>query len=240
MSTAVLLTLLGLALVDSTSIGTLVLPLLMLVHPRVRADRVLIYLATLVVFYLALGVVILLVGDTVASAVTSLDGVEALDWVQLVVGAGLLIGSFWPDTPWAKAAAQGRAESGRPSRAQRWVDTIVTGEGRATTVVGVALGAGLIEAASMLPYLGALALIGASGTSFAAQVGVLGAYNLVMVAPALVLLVVRLALRARADHLLERVAGWLGERLGGAVWWVIGIVGFFVAADAANRLGLLG
>ncbi len=240
MATAALLTLVGLALVDSTSIGTLVLPLLMLVHPRVRADRVLIYLATLTVFYLAMGLVILLVGDSVVSAVTSLDGSEALDWVQLVVGLGLLVGSFWPDTRWARAAAQRRAESGRASRAQRWVDAIVSGDGRAATVAGVALVAGVIEAASMLPYLGALALIGASGTSFPVQVGVLAAYNVVMVVPALALLGVRLALGARADAVLARVADWVGERVGGAVWWVIGIVGFFVAADAVTRLGLLG
>ncbi|MGJ9423237.1 GAP family protein [Aeromicrobium sp. CF3.5] len=240
MTTTVLLALAGLALIDSTSIGTLVLPLLMLVHPRVRADRVLIYLATLATFYLALGVVILLVGDTVASAVSSLDGSRALDWAQVVVGLGLLVGSFWPDTPWAKAAARERAESGRPSRAQRWVDTIVTGDGRVATVAGVALVAGLIEAASMLPYLGALALIGASGVPLAAQIGILGAYNLTMIVPALALLAARLALRSRADALLERVAGWIGDRVGGAIWWVIGIAGFFLAADAVTRLGLLG
>lgn len=234
-----LLALAGLALIDSTSIGTLVLPLLMLVHPRVRADRVLIYLATLAAFYLVLGVVILLVGDTVASSVSSLDGSRTLDWAQVVVGLGLLVGSFWPDTPWAKEAAQQRAASGQPSRAQRWVDTIVTGDGRVGTVAGVALVAGLIEAASMLPYLGALALIGASGVPFVAQVGILGAYNLIMIIPALVLLGARLALRSRADALLERVAGWVGDRVGGAIWWVIGIAGFFLAADAVARLGLL-
>ncbi len=239
MTTTALLALTGLALIDSTSIGTLVLPLLMLVHPRVRADRVLIYLATLATFYLVLGVVILLVGDTVASAFSSLDGSRALDWAQVVVGVGLLLGSFWPDTPWAKAAAQKRAASGAPSRAQGWVDTIVTGDGRVTTVAGVALLAGLIEAASMLPYLGALALLGASGVSFAAQVGILAGYNLLMIVPALVLLGARLALRDRADALLERVAGWVGERVGGAVWWVVGIAGFFLAADAVARLGLL-
>lgn len=240
MATTAILTLAGLALIDSTSIGTLVLPLLMLVHPRVKADRVLVYLGTIVAFYLALGITILLVGDAVASAVSSVDGSRALDRVQLVVGLGLLIGSFWPDTPWAKAAARERAESGRPARAQRWVDTIVTGEGRVATVVGVALLAGLVEAASMLPYLGALALIGASGVPLAAQVGILGLYNLVMVVPALVLLGARLALRSRADAPLERVAGWIGERVGGAIWWVVGIAGFFLAADAVTRLGLLG
>ena len=240
MTPTVLLALAGLALVDSTSIGTLVLPLLMLVHPRVRADRVVIYLATLATFYLVLGAVILLVGDSVASALSSLDSSRALDWAQVVVGVGLLVGSFWPDTPWAKAAAQERAASGRPSRAQRWVDTIATGDGRVTTVAGVALVAGLIEAASMLPYLGALVLIGASGVPFVGQVGILAAYNLVMVVPALVLLGARLALRSRADALLERAAAWVGERVGGAVWWVVGIAGFFLAADAVNRLGLLG
>ncbi len=82
----------GLALVDSTSFGTLVIPLVLLVQPRVQAARIAVYLATIGTFYLALGLV-LLGGATWAR--TSLSGAsDALSSttayiVQAVIDAGL-------------------------------------------------------------------------------------------------------------------------------------------------------
>ena len=57
MSTATAASLVGLALVDSTSFGTLLIPVWLLLAPgRTRWGRVLLYLGTVAVFYLALGV----------------------------------------------------------------------------------------------------------------------------------------------------------------------------------------
>lgn len=49
----------GLALLDSLSVGTLVIPVLMLLSPRVRAGSVLRYLSALAAFYFAIGLVLL-------------------------------------------------------------------------------------------------------------------------------------------------------------------------------------
>lgn len=240
MDVAALLALAGLAIVDSTSIGTLVLPVLMLAHPRVRASRVLIYLTTISVFYLGLGVVLLFgadaLADAVADAAGSLEGNRAVDVVQLVVGAALLAGSFWPDTPWGKRATARRADDPASGRTGRWVDAVVADGAKPTTVIGVALVAGLIEAASMLPYLGAVAIVGSSDLALPGQVGVLAAYVVVMVLPALALLAVRLAAHGWLAPRLDRVSGPLTARMGGAIWWVVGIVGFLLLADAATRL----
>lgn len=240
MDVAALLALAGLALVDSTSIGTLVLPVLMLAHPRVRASRVLIYLTTISVFYLVLGVVLLFgadaLADTVADAAGSLEGNRAVDVVQLVVGAGLLAFSFWPETSWGKRAKARRASDPASGRTGRWVDAVVADGAKVTTVVGVALLAGLIEAASMLPYLGAVAIVGSSDLALPGQVGVLAAYVTVMALPALALLVVRLAAHDWLAPRLGRVSGVLTGQMSGAIWWVVGIVGFLLLADAAGRL----
>ena len=49
-----------LALIDSTSFGTLVIPVwLMLAPGRIRPQRVLVFLVTVAVFYLAVGVALL-------------------------------------------------------------------------------------------------------------------------------------------------------------------------------------
>src|ERR671917_343606 len=52
----------GLALVDSTSFGTLVLPLMMLLSPQVRTRNVVVHLGTLAVFYFGVEVLLLLGG----------------------------------------------------------------------------------------------------------------------------------------------------------------------------------
>ena len=240
MDVSALLALAGLAIVDSTSIGTLVLPVLMLAHPRVRAGRVLLYLATISLFYLALGVLLLLgagaLADTVTDAVGSLEGNRAVDVVQLVVGAALLAGSFWPETSWGKRAKARRAENPASGRTGRWVDAVSADGARATTVIGVALTAGLIEAASMLPYLGAVAIVGSSELALPGQVGVLAAYVAVMALPALALLAVRLAAHDWLSPRLGRVSAVLTGQMSGAIWWVVGIVGFLLVADAARRL----
>ena len=50
-----------LALIDSTSFGTLLIPVWLLLAPgRLRAGRVLVYLGTVAAFYLAVGIVVLL------------------------------------------------------------------------------------------------------------------------------------------------------------------------------------
>lgn len=135
----VLLGLAGLALVDSTSLGTLVIPVLVLAHPRVRAGRVFLYLATISIFYFGLGVALLLGADALAGAWKWLDSNRSVDWIRLLVGAGLLAGSFWPETRWAKAAQAGHAAAGAPNRSGRWVGALVAEGSRAATVVGVAL-----------------------------------------------------------------------------------------------------
>ncbi|HNM96459.1 MAG TPA: hypothetical protein PKK40_00790 [Marmoricola sp.] len=65
-------------------------------------------------------------------------------------------------------------------------------------------------------------------------------YVSVMCAPAILLLWARLALGQRIEDRLRALATRLTHHTGTAMWWVIGIVGFFLAADAVRRLGLLG
>ena len=104
--------LVGLALVDATSFGTLVLPTLMLVQPRVRASRVVLYLAAISAFYFVLGVALLFAAERVLALVAATERSRVVDMVQLVVGLALLAGSFWPDLPWVKQRRQERDAAG--------------------------------------------------------------------------------------------------------------------------------
>lgn len=239
MAIAVILGLVGLALVDSTSFGTLLLPIAMLAHDRLRAGRVLLYLAVIAVFYWLLGLALLAGADWVLRAWSEVGETRTASWVLLVIGVAMLVGSFWPDTPWAKRRQAQAAQRGG-GRQARWRERLVGADSRPGAVVAVALGAGVVEAASMLPYLGAVGIISASGIGFAAGAGVLSGYVVVMVAPALILLALRVALDTRLRPLLARINAFLSRHTAGALWWVVGIIGFFLAADSATRLGLWG
>ena len=160
MDLVVWVSLVVLALVDSTSFGTLVIPLIMLVQPRVRGGRIGLYLATIGVFYLLLGLV-LLGGATWASTALSRTG-DVLSSttsyiVQAAVGVGLFALSFRYD---AKPVARRKAaREGRPTRLERWREAAVGEHATAGAVATLALGAGVVEAASMLLYLAAVGIL---------------------------------------------------------------------------------
>ncbi len=84
-----------LALIDGLSVGTLLIPVFLLLHPgRVRPGRILLYLVTIAAFYLAVGLLFLwgLVNlvDVASDFLASPTGLV----VRLLVGAALLITAF--------------------------------------------------------------------------------------------------------------------------------------------------
>ncbi len=225
-------TLAVLALVDSTSFGTLLIPIWFLLTPgRVRVGRMLVFLGTVAGFYLLLGLALVAGADALLS---NLDGAlenPIVVRLQLVLGAALFGLSFL-------IGRKRPGEEQRPGRLLRWRERAV-GAGARGGVGGLmtlALGAAVLEVATMLPYLAATGIIGSADLSFPERVGVLAAYCLVMVLPALVLLVARLVARRAVEPLLTRISAWM-ERTGAETTsWIVGIVGVVIALDALDRL----
>ncbi|MGI5499399.1 GAP family protein [Lentzea sp. CA-135723] len=209
----------GLALLDSTSIGTLFVPIwLMLTPGRLRLSRFAVYLGTITVFYFAVGILIVL-GAT--QVIDHLDGPVAL-WVQLVIGVLLFAVSF-------------RFDSKKKPNTGRW-QVKINANGSAAALAGIAVLAGVVELATMLPYLGAIGMMSAADLE-PAQIGLLLAgYCLVMIVPALVLLVARLALRQRVEPFLTKISTWFAEKGASTTGWILGIAGFLVTRDAVVRL----
>lgn len=227
--------LLVLALLDSTSFGTLLIPIWFLLAPgRVPVGRVLVFLGTVAAFYLVVGVGLLFGLDAILG---NLDG-----WLddpmvvrgQLVLGVGLFVLSFFIGR---KKDADGEKRS--PGRLTRWRSRALGTDGSQAGLGGLislALAAALLEVATMLPYLGAIGLLGTSELGLPARVGTLAGYCVVMILPALVLLAARLLARRRVEPFLQRVAAWM-ERSGAEMTaWIVGIVGFFLAGDAYSRV----
>ncbi|MFB9676189.1 GAP family protein [Streptosporangium vulgare] len=221
MTTELVLTLGALALVDSTSFGTLGIPAyLLLASDRSPAGRLLVYLATVAAFYFAVGVALML---GLAAALDTFE--EALYsrtayWIQLVIGVGLFLLSFRFDS------------KKRKDKPGRWEPRL----GGPGAMVLLGLTAALLEVATMIPYLGAIGFMTGADLPAAQWVPLLAGYVLVMVLPPLVLLGVKTVAGGRLDPKLERLRAWMRRHSASAIGWTLGIVGFLVARDAAWRL----
>lgn len=253
-----------LALIDGLSVGTLLIPVFLLLHPgRVRAGRIVLYLATIAVFYLVVGLLFLwgLVNlvDVASDFLSSPAGMIT----RLVVGAALLVTAFVMPTkpaepapvgaPAATTAATGPGVPGseppipstatattapRPGRITRWRERLLDPQTRGFAVMAVAIAAGLVEVATMLPYIVAMTMLADAGVDTPLRVLSLAGYCALMILPALVLLVLRLVAAPLVQRPLERFAAWM-ERTGAEnTAWIIGIIGFLIARSAATELGL--
>jgi hypothetical protein len=274
-----------LALLDGLSVGTLLIPVFLLLNPgRVRAGRVLLYLATIATFYLLIGLLFLWglvnVVDVAADFLSSPVGLV----IRLVVGAALLITAFVMPTgssagsgkqaaapsaptrisPWTGMPMNGPApvvgsdappavaptspdaaatdatdpRSSSPGRITRWRERLLDPRTRGTAVMGVAIAAGLVEVATMLPYIVAMTMLADAGVGTPLRVLSLVGYCALMILPALVLLALRLVAARLVQRPLERFAAWM-ERTGAEnTAWIIGIIGFLIARSAATELGI--
>ncbi|WP_157875350.1 GAP family protein [Arthrobacter sp. PAMC 25486] len=83
-----------LALIDSTSIGTLLIPLWLLLRPDARrmVPRILLYLGVLAFFYLLVGIVMLSGADWAISGMGggSMAAIPAVQWAMVLAGGGML------------------------------------------------------------------------------------------------------------------------------------------------------
>lgn len=261
-----------LALIDGLSVGTLLIPVFLLLHPgRVRAGRILLYLATIAVFYLVIGLLFLwglvnlvdVAGDFLASPAGLV--------IRLIVGAALLITAFVMPTgekrkeevpalsvPKAHATgaetrpdstitgsslevgsdAESREPAARPGRITAWRTRLLDPRTRGIAVMAVAIAAGLVEIATMLPYIVAMTMLADSGIDTTLRVLSLIGYCALMIAPAVALLVLRLVAARLVQRPLERLAAWMQRTGAENTAWIIGIIGFLVARSAATELGL--
>jgi hypothetical protein len=230
MELALLGSLAVLALIDSTSFGTLLIPAWLLMHPgRVRVARMLVFLGTVAVFYFAVGVAVALGADAFLPQISRMLDTRPAMWAQLVVGVALFFWSFRIEHRNKTASGSGRLVS--------WRERALSDGGSVAAVAGLALTAAAVEVSTMLPYIAAIGLVTTAALSAPYTVLLMAGYCLVMIVPALVLLAARMAAGRHVIPLLTRLSDWMVRS--NAMAWVVGIVGFLLARDAAFRLELL-
>ncbi|GAA1076505.1 GAP family protein [Nocardiopsis composta] len=217
----------GLALLDSMSVGTLFIPVwLMLAPGRIRPLRFAAYLATVAVFYFLLGAVLSLgAGAALPGAADPSGGPAAAGPSPLLrsaIGAVLLVGGFVLER-------RERNRQGHPRRLVQWRERAMTGSGGAAALMALAVAAALLEAATLLPFLGAIGIMAGLGLSAAATAAGLAMYCLIMVAPAVALFLGRLFAHARIAPYLERFDRWSTRNGGKVIAWALqGLGGFLL------------
>src|SRR5690606_22802772 len=144
-----------LALADSTSFGTLLIPIwLLLATGRPRPGRMLVYLGTVAAFYFLVGL-LLSVGaglflDDIQRWLETGSGAVAI----AVAGGGLVALAFWMDK------RRKSAEQAGGGRLMRWRERVMSAEtGSARPLAALALTATVIEVATLLPYLIAIGVM---------------------------------------------------------------------------------
>lgn len=260
MATELLAPLVGLALIDSTSFGTLLIPLwLMLAPGRLRPHRVLVFLGTVAIYYFALGIVLLAGATRLAGAFDGFLQTPTAAVLQLALGVGLFLLSFrigrkepeeakeTSSVPAGASYAVGHPmaqapEPPRPGRVTRWRARAMGAEGAGSlaALIGLAFGAAALETASMLPYLSAIGLLTAADLAPASAIAVLAGYCLVMVLPALALLTVRVLAHQLVRRPLQQLEAWLSRTAAETTAWIVGIIGVLLALDALGRVGIPG
>ena len=232
-----------LALVDSTSFGTLLIPLwLMSVPDRPRPGRIVLFLCTVAAFYLLLGIALLLGATLVLDTLRQTGNSQPLRIAQLVVGIGFTAFGVLKE-PWTKAgkgrrAARRAAKLARsgPSLLMRMRGLASDASAPVSAVFVLALTAAAIEAASMIPYLAAIGFLTASELSLIGRSVVLFGYCLLMITPALLLLAVRLSLHGYVSPILAKLEASLSRHSNEAIAWGMSLVGLYMVVDSLQAL----
>jgi cytochrome c biogenesis protein CcdA len=214
MTAEVLLPVGGLAVLDTLSPTTIGITLYLLLTAQRLARLLFTYLATVALSYFALGAVLML---GLGAVVNVVDERVALVG-QAVVGAGLLVGSwFIPDRKPGAAPPTPKAHT-------------------AAAMVLLGVTTWVLEAATALPYFGAVGIMTAAGLTAAQWLPVLAGYTVVMVLPSVALYA---AWRVAGPRLQPRLERWRNKKRSNSrntLRWIVGIAGFLVLWDALARL----
>lgn len=227
--------LVGLSLLDSTSFGTLLIPVWLLLTPgRLRFGRIAVYLGTVAVFYFAVGVLLTLGADAALQAARdAFAGVSPvlLRSCQLVAGVLVIALSYL-----LEARARSRGDS--PGRVQRWRARAMAGDRGFADLMSLAVTAAALEVATMLPYLGAVGLIAGADMSPQLAGATLAGYCLVMILPALAVAAARFVAHDRVDPLLRRMNDWLTRNSAKVLGWTVGGIGIGMTLNALVALAV--
>jgi cytochrome c biogenesis protein CcdA len=211
----------GLAIIDSINPSALLATVHLLSRPRYHRT-VPVYVATIFVTYLVLGVGLMAGITAIRDALEGAAQSRLGSIVQASIGAGLIIYAVRPH------AVSKRPQTRKPrSYALR-------------AVALLALTVTVLELPTAFPYFAAIGILNRSEIGILEWVPILAIYCGIFVAPPLLLLAGTILLRERFTSRVHRVRDWLQRQAGGAWPWLLGIAGVYLLVDGLDRLGVFG
>ncbi len=217
-----LLPIFGLALVDSINPSAIAVTLYLLTKKQFT-KQVLAYISGIFCTYLAIGIA-LTAGLT--SLLNTFDGALESDgayWVQLILGLTMFAYAIFGNPFKSK---NDTSRSDRTPSSQKLGALFMLG-------VGITV----VEFATALPYLAAIGILTQVDVAFAIKVLILVAYNVIMVLPPLALLFIAQFGAKKWQAKFEQWGLKVGKGAQETLYWIFGIVGFFLAAHAVNHFG---
>ena len=209
--TGTLVTVFGLALLDSINPSALAVTIYLLLQGGSYAPRVMTYLAAVFASYLSIGVLLML---GLGSVWEYVDGPGAYV-VQGIIGAVLLgYAVFAPEKP-------RREERARTPRSRSL---------GAIFLLGVTIT--VVEFSSAFPYLGAIAILTNADLAAVRWLPILVGYNLIFVLPPFLLMAFYGMFGSRLSGRFERFRESIGRSSRETLLWITGLVGFFLLADS--------
>ncbi|WP_051260103.1 GAP family protein [Corynebacterium sputi] len=234
MTVSLALMIVGLALLDSTSFGTSLLPLWLLLLPgRIQLGRIACYLLTLGLSYFIAGVLLALGAERLlddwGALLLELPH-HSLAAIQITVGL-VVLGAG------GLMLAKGKSSPKQPSTGAllRWRKQAMTA-GSSAALIRLAVLAFAVEFVTMVPYLAVIGLLSTTELSFSAITAWIAVYCAIMIAPAAIATFVRIHAHERVGPTLGRLDAWLsrnGPIISGATLTLIGTVAI---ANATIRI----
>jgi cytochrome c biogenesis protein CcdA len=207
----------GLAVVDSINPSALLATIALLLRGRSARPLVAVYVVAVLATYFAIGLALTLGLGLTPDAVLESD---ATYLAQGVLGGAMLA--------YALVAPGGRRRDPAEPRGLPAVR-------RPAAVFALGAAVTVLELPTALPYLGAVGALTRADLAVAEWLALLGLYNLIFVLPPLALLAGHAALGDRAETVLAGLRTRLGRGAREGFLWLLGLVGFFLLADAVGH-----
>ncbi|MBV6716594.1 GAP family protein [Paenibacillus chitinolyticus] len=218
MSLELLVSVGGLALLDTLSPTTLGVTVYLLLTEKERlSSRLMIYLVTVAAFYFFVGVAFMLGMDMLLAAFSSIFQNRIVSWVTLIIGGILLIASFY--YPESKKSDLPRSKSKSK-----------------TSMIALGFSTSLIEVGTALPYFAAIGLMTTSNLAVFQWLPILAGYNFIMVLPPLIVFSLHLLLGRVMQRPLEKLQIKISKHSGSAISWIMCIVGLILIFNSLDYL----
>ncbi|KOS68862.1 hypothetical protein AEA09_10130 [Lysinibacillus contaminans] len=216
MNNEILLFIGALAILDMFSpaiIGVTVYVLL--VGKRKQTQLIIAYLTTVIVFYFCTGVFLMLGLDIIFKPIADALSSNIAKLLMTIIGAILFIGSWF--VPKKKYA-----ESPKPKQF------------KVNAMIGLGITTSLLEVATAIPYFASIGLMISNEFTIYEWLPVLAAYNVMMVVPALVLLLLHMLFRRFMQKPLRNLQALFQKNTSSALSWVMFFVGLILLANGGD------